>query len=662
MASAQSSHSDWERLHRQIEAFREHISLFAQRKPSNSLDSDSIWNDLLSSIEELEVAEEELRQQSDELVQARLQAEREQARYQELFEFAPEGYLVTDPSSLIQEANIAAANLLNVEPGFVVGKPLAIYIHENERREFRRRLRAAAHTAGTIAWDTKVVPRKQDAIDISITLAPIRGDSYALVGIRWQLRNITDHKQMEASITQLNEALEHRVEQRTQHLNEALLREQDARSQVEHIATQLAQLQRITSDLSEALTQQQVAEVTASRMMLSMQANSATVVLLMPDQLHLELIYANGISVEARQAWQRFPVITSNMLADSVRNAASLWFSSREQLLEDYSHIASELGSSAAWISVPLIVNQQPIGAIGLAFNDQHEFSAEDRLFVSAIANQCAQAIARALIYHAEQTARAEAEQANLTKIRFLGMVSHELRTPLASIKGFSTSLLAQDVRWSPEDQRAFLEIIDDESDKLTELIDQLLDLSRMESGTLPVAPEPRTVTEIINEVKAELLTFTGQHALHIDVPANLPPVRADIRRIAQVLINLVDNAAKYSPPGKVINITAHLEGGFVQVDVADQGGGIPPEHRENLFSAFQRSVSQDTNQKRGAGLGLAICKGIINLHGGRIWIQEHTGDGATLSFTLPLVTNLTAQASSNSSLILHPIPPITTD
>jgi signal transduction histidine kinase len=236
-----------------------------------------------------------------------------------------------------------------------------------------------------------------------------------------------------------------------------------------------------------------------------------------------------------------------------------------------------------------------------------------------------------------ERLARIEAERADRLKLRFLGMISHELRTPLASIKGFTTTLLATDVKFPPEDQNYFLSIVNIEADRLHNLIEHLLDLSSLEAGMLSIYPEAQTLSAILDQARAQLDTLTGEHRFFINLRGVLPDVYADSQRIVQVVVNLVGNAVKYCPPGTQIMVEARLEGAFVRVDISDHGPGIPLELRPYVFEAFRR-VEDRSLRLKGAGLGLAICKGLIENHKGNIWIDDTYTAGTRMSFTLPAV------------------------
>jgi signal transduction histidine kinase len=241
----------------------------------------------------------------------------------------------------------------------------------------------------------------------------------------------------------------------------------------------------------------------------------------------------------------------------------------------------------------------------------------------------------------AEAKARQEAEQANELKSKFLAMISHELRTPLTPIKGFASTLLATDVIHNAHNQKRFIEIIDQEADRLLTLVNDLLDLTQLQAGTFKIFPQPIPVTEILSIARIPLQAMTAKHQLEIELDENLPPVLADVERIRQVLLNIVGNAVKFTPAGKRIHIQIHLSTDSVQVDISDEGVGIPHQDRLAIFEAFHQSLSNGQYNK-GAGLGLAICKGIVQAHQGEIWVADKAPPGTVISFTLPTVAERT--------------------
>lgn len=229
--------------------------------------------------------------------------------------------------------------------------------------------------------------------------------------------------------------------------------------------------------------------------------------------------------------------------------------------------------------------------------------------------------------------------EADAMKSQLLSTVSHELRTPLASIKGFAATLLRQDVRWDETTQRDFLRIIEEEADRLTEIIDNLLDMSQLEAGVLRVDKEPVQLRTLIRDVVDEMRMRTEAHWFVVDLPAALPRVSADSRRIRQVLHNLLENAIKYSKSGQ-ITISCEVEDADVLVSVSDQGEGIPVEFLDQVFERFFQIDGASTRRIGGSGLGLSISRGIVEAHGGRIWAESTPGQGSTFRFTLPLAGN----------------------
>jgi signal transduction histidine kinase/putative methionine-R-sulfoxide reductase with GAF domain len=226
-------------------------------------------------------------------------------------------------------------------------------------------------------------------------------------------------------------------------------------------------------------------------------------------------------------------------------------------------------------------------------------------------------------------------------KSQLLSTVSHELRTPLASIKGFATTLLRDDVDWDDQSRHEFLSIIDEESDRLTELISNLLDMSRVEAGALRVEVEPTNLRPLIEETANEFQMMTHNYQFVVKLPSPLPAVMADPRRARQVLRNLVENAVKYTPAGGPIVISAQATPNFVQISVADRGIGIEAQLLESIFDRFYQVDSASTRKVGGSGLGLSISKAIVEAHGGRIWAESQPGVGSTFHFMLPQVESI---------------------
>ncbi len=227
-------------------------------------------------------------------------------------------------------------------------------------------------------------------------------------------------------------------------------------------------------------------------------------------------------------------------------------------------------------------------------------------------------------------------EEMERLRAEFLGMVSHELRTPLTSIRGSANTLLDEEESLDPAEMRQFHRIIFEQSERMRGLISDLLDVARIETGSLSVSPAPTELPVLVDEAKNTFLATGGRDNIRIDLPPDLPLVMSDRRRIVQVLNNLLSNAARHSEDPAAIHLSVALQGIHVAISVSDNGRGIPADRLPQLFRKFSRSQSEEEGSD--TGLGLAICKGIVEAHGGRIWAEsDGPGKGARFTFTLPI-------------------------
>jgi two-component system sensor histidine kinase KdpD len=225
----------------------------------------------------------------------------------------------------------------------------------------------------------------------------------------------------------------------------------------------------------------------------------------------------------------------------------------------------------------------------------------------------------------------------NKAKSEMLSDVAHELRTPLASIKGFIETPIESDVKWTKQQQMEFLLEANKETDNLNLLIRDLLDVSRIESGKMKLEKQLCTLEDILASSKARLTILTSSHTFNIKLSPGLRPINADRMRIAQVITNLVENATKFSPIGSPITLSATVTMNNLIVSVKDRGIGMTQDTIDNLFNRFYQAGQVATGNSKGTGLGLSICRGIIEAHGGKIWVESSIGDGSTFSFSLPL-------------------------
>ena len=289
-------------------------------------------------------------------------------------------------------------------------------------------------------------------------------------------------------------------------------------------------------------------------------------------------------------------------------------------------------GASALY--VPLLASTGPVGVLGLRPPDRHTMDAPERLHqLETFAAQTALALERARLAEAGQAAQVRIETERLRN-SLLSSVSHDLRTPLAAITGAVSTILEDGARVDDRTRQELLESVRDEAERLNRLVQNLLEMTRLESGALPLHREWHPLEEIVGAALSRLGKRLAGRRVSTRVPGDLPLVAIDDVLIEQVLGNLLDNALKYTPAGTPIDIIATAGDRNVTVEVADHGPGLPLGKEERVFEKFYRV---DPVGARGAGLGLAIARGIVQAHGGRLWAQNLPGSGVAFLFTLPL-------------------------
>ena len=236
------------------------------------------------------------------------------------------------------------------------------------------------------------------------------------------------------------------------------------------------------------------------------------------------------------------------------------------------------------------------------------------------------------------QSKMAEYQELDILKTNLLSTVSHELRTPLTIIKGYSTMLLDYDWRLDAGEKSGHLRLIDRATDRLTDLVDHLLDMSRLDAGLLKLEKLPVNISKLLKNAVAEAELGEHKRRIQLRIDGKLPGVNIDARRIREVLDNLIDNAIKYSDEGSGVLIEAKADESELVISVVDRGIGIAAEDLEKVFDRMYRIEQRLSADPGGMGLGLALCKALVEEHNGRIWVESRVGEGSTFYFTLPLI------------------------
>jgi len=298
---------------------------------------------------------------------------------------------------------------------------------------------------------------------------------------------------------------------------------------------------------------------------------------------------------------------------------------------------------------IPLKMGQQAIGVLCLFMEDdprlialekslgmERERSNSQTAFFWTFVDQATAVIERARLRR-ESLQIELLQRTDALRAALLSSVSHDLRTPLSSIKAAASSLLQEEVQWDDEARRSFALSIESEADRLNRLVANLLDMSRIESGALKPEKEWYPIDELIHDVLGRMQPVLEGRSIRTDLPDDLPPVKLDYLQIDQVLTNLIENALRYTPAGSPIEIGVQAIGDRMIISIADHGPGIPAADRERVFDKFYRVMETQTARTIGSGLGLAVSRGLVEAHGGRIWVENRKGGGAIFRFTLPL-------------------------
>jgi signal transduction histidine kinase len=404
-------------------------------------------------------------------------------------------------------------------------------------------------------------------------------------------------------------------------------------------ATQrITRLQAVTAAFSEALTPNQVAQVILDQGIAALGAYAGAVVVVDPERDELETIAAAYLP-DVLDPWQRFARTAPVPIAQTVATGQPLWLESKHALEQAFPTAVRPATTASAWVTLPLTVNGRTVGGLALSFATEQTFGADDRAFMLALAHQCAQALERARLYEAEQQARQEAQDSVRVRDVFLSVASHELKTPLTALIGYTEVLLRhahREASFTERDHQAIASIAV-QTEHLNEMIEVLLDISRITTGQLRITRRPLGLTALTERLVGELQPTLEQHILTLQSDGKPLLVAGDELRLRQVLSNLISNAVKYSPNGGEICICLEQREARVYVSVSDHGIGIPPSELPHLFRLFYRAANASAQPISGVGIGLAVVKDLVTLHGGTVEVASTEGEGSIFTICLPL-------------------------
>ncbi|OKH31800.1 hypothetical protein NIES2119_27925 [[Phormidium ambiguum] IAM M-71] len=634
----------------------------ALRQQANQLEQ--VNQTLLFTLENLQIREEELRQQNEELAIARELAEVERQRYQDLFNFAPDGYVVTDATGMIQEANQAIAALIAIEQHYLVNTPLAIYISQPDRRAFRNLLYELHQQSGVqkLQTDEFSLQRSggEDLIPVAIAGTAVCDAQGQIVGVRWLIRDISQRRQAEAEREQLLANERHYTNQ-LQGLTSAALAMNSALS-VEEV------LQVITNQAASIIgTHQSVTSMTIDQ-------NWAQAI----DCIYLSDKYAAWRDYKERPDGSGIYTCVCHLNRPMRLTHAELETHPR---WKGFGKAADKHPPLRGWLAAPLVGRDgKNIGLIQLSDKYEGEFTQADESILVQLAQMASVAVENARLYEAEQQARAaaealreEAQAANRVKDEFLAVLSHELRSPLNPILGWSKLLKSRKLDEAKTLQA--LSTIERNAKLQSELIEDLLDVSRILQGKLNLNVYSVNLVSVIRGAM-ETVRLAAE-AKSIDLRSTILEaeyqnpqlmVLGDSTRLQQVIWNLLSNAVKFTPEGGRVEINLSLVNPqeqktddkqlmttYAQITVNDNGVGIPPNFLPFVFDYFRQANATTTRKFGGLGLGLAIVRHLVELHGGTVKVESPgVGMGATFTIKLPLmpipaITNQSDRSSESS-------------
>jgi PAS domain S-box-containing protein len=416
--------------------------------------------------------------------------------------------------------------------------------------------------------------------------------------------------------------------------------EQRIRRSAELTSDFLRRLQAVSSSLSQALTAQDVAVAVIEQGVSSLGAHAGTVVLLNEAAAELEIVGTVGFTPDVAEKWRRFSLHQNVPIADAIKQRAPVLVESISAHLDKYpglGPLASVTGSEAL-AAFPLIVEGRTVGAMGLSFPRPQVFNEDGVAFMHALAHQCAQALERARLYETEQRLRSQAETANRIKDEFLATVSHELRTPLNAIVGWSSLLMTNSL-----DEKATaraVETIGRNAKAQSQIIEDLLDVSRIITGKLSLNASLTEVEAVIKTALESLYPAAESKNIAIKSRFESPSkfIWGDADRLQQIMWNLLSNAIKFTPKGGEIEVNVSQVESQIQIRVRDTGQGISKEFLPFVFDRFSQADGTSTRQFGGLGLGLAIVRHLVEMHGGTVAAtSEGLNQGTTFIVTLPV-------------------------
>ena len=577
-------------------------------------------HELSATIEELNVAAEELRVQNQALRDAYIDVEKRRAHYEDLFSLVPDAYIVTDVYATILEANAAAEQLLGTTADRLRGKPLAVFIAEEHRRDFRRNLGDLRNADERFEWSAMIVPRSGTPLRTTVRAARIR-DRAEFERLGWIIRDTNE-------------------KQRVVTLGQRFAEEQAARIEAERAGRRFRVLAEASRQLTATTDIAAICQGVA-RAVVKYTGDHCEILLLEGDKL---VSHARNNRAPKQAAFTEALRRRHNMTADAENSLLWKAIRSNEPQVSPPVNEDSDLNArdlfAAVRASGPRNALALPLSTAGnvlgvmvvMGTSPAPQFGVEDLGVLLEIATRASLALSNAKLYN-------DLERANREKADFLAVLSHELRTPLTAVIGYSELLLGGIPDKLPGTSRDKIERIRTCSWHQLSVVEQILKYARVETESDTLSISQIEVAGLVNSV-AEVVSELAHEKkveLNIDLPASLGTLRTDAGRLRQILINLLSNAFKFTDEGAV-SLSVRRSDEEIFFTVSDTGIGIASEDVDRVFDPFWRAPSATLNADRaGMGLGLAVSGKLARSMGGSITVQSQMGVGTTFTVRLPV-------------------------
>jgi PAS domain S-box-containing protein len=548
-----------------------------------------------------------------------------------------------DPDGRVSSWNTGASRIKGWTASEILGKPYELFFTPEDR--------AAGVPGSVIAEALRAGSR--EVIGWRVRKDGSRFWAHgSLTALRDAQGNVRGFAKITRDLTERRQAEE--IERRL--IVERAAREaaQEAEQRLRASEDRLRRLQQMTASLSEAATPEDVSAVMLDGCMDTLGAAGVVLYVLATERDQLELLGRRGYPASSFQNYRYIPLDAHLPITAVARNRVPAFYESRGAYVRDYPELreAVAVGDFEATAIMPLVSRGGLVGMLAIRFAHQRPFEAGERTLLLTLSDVCSQALERARLFSAERAARANAESANRSKDEFLAMLGHELRNPLAPIVT-AVQLMKRHGDPRSAHERA---VIERQTAHLSKLVDDLLDVSRLARGLVGLSRVTVDLADVLSnavELASPLLEQRAQH-LTVSVAKTGLSMNVDPFRVAQVVANLLANAAKYTPPGGNVWLDAEREGPDMVIRIRDDGEGITPELLPNVFNLFVQGAQTVARSGGGLGLGLALVKSFVSLHGGTVTAASD-GPGRGSEFVVRLPASPVAAEPATTAAVATP-------